>query len=179
MRSFLYSHYDAFIGIFGTLSGVILGAIINQYSRRGKLIIFKKDFKIEISKQSKNGSFQKQDKLDIDTSIVSINFELDIQNTSTDQKNGREVYFVIRNKKYVGIKDIKLGIKDLGTLDYSSGISHIKSLEYFNIPPKTILNYKLYTSVRKEDYHYIENASFYFEYKDNKNRKKTITLLKP
>ncbi len=172
MIEFVQNHSDSIIGILGTLLGVVVGAIINQVSRSGKLKIFPKNVHIDILKQDGYGASKVQDKVDFDTSSVSISFSLDIHNSSSEQKNGRDIFLVIRKDG----QEIKSNIKDLSTLQYTNHLLHTDQFENFNIPAKTVDSLKLRSFLEKDNYSWIEDSTLYFEFRDSKNRLRRIKL---
>lgn len=166
------NYWNAIIGIIGTLSGVILGAIINQIARSGGLKIYSNDFNISFEKQSEHGDLVPQDQIDSKTISVSIEFCLDLFNSSSQQKVGREICLVLKKDG----KELNEKIKDLSTIRYSQYSSHTDQLINFNIPPKTIENLKLAAYIKKENYDWIEGSIFFFEFRDSKNKRKRIKL---
>jgi hypothetical protein len=172
MTEFPCNYSNAIIGIIGTLSGVILGALINQISRSGSLNIYSHDFHIDISKQTGYGSLESQNQIDSETISVSVNFNLDLFNSSSQQKVGREIFLVINKDR----KEIKEIIHDMSTIQYTQYSSRTDQLVNFNIPPKTIKNLKLTTYIKKEYYEWINGSTFFFEFRDSKNKKKRLKL---
>ena len=175
MREILSNNTNAIIGIIGTLLGVILGAVINQIYRYGSLKLYPKNFRMAFLKRSESGHYSEQNKIDSDTESVTIYFDLDLYNSSSEQKIGRETLLVLLKDG----KEKKEVIKDLSTRRPTSYSFKTDQLESFNIPPKTLENLKLEAYFKKEDLSWMEGSIFLFEYKDHKNkikRKKLNTL---
>lgn len=172
IEEFVRNHSNSIIGILGTLLGVVVGAIINQISRSGRLKIYPKTVNIEIHKQDMYGDFIAQEKIDSDTNSVSIYFSLDLQNSSSEQKNGRDIFLVIRKDG----NEIKSIINELSTLTHTNHSLHVNRIENINIPAKTIESLKLSSKLDKDNFSFIENSTFYLEFKDSKNRLRRIKL---
>jgi hypothetical protein len=166
MNDLISKNFDAIIGITGTLLGVILGAVLNQISKRGKLKIFQKKFQFSYLKRSESGHYEAQKGITEDTESASASFDIDLYNSSSDQKIGRDIFLVFIKDRI----EKKLTIKDLSTRRPSSFSVIIDQLENFNVPPKTLENLKLETYIEKQDLKLLNGANIFFEFKDERNK---------
>lgn len=155
----------AIISVIGTLSGVLLGVLLNKIFSSGRLKIFQNDFEISYFESDNVGGFIRKDKFTTKTEHANINFELDFYNSSSEPKIARNIFFLMENKQ----TKIRSKIYDLDTQRLSDGRNIRDELETINIPPKAVLNFKLAVYILKENLHLVKKSRMYMHYKNSKN----------
>lgn len=121
----------ALIGVVGTLAGTILGWILNNTSRRGKLLFFtsKWDESFEFNDTGIMTGAREYDKVE----AYSYFLALDIYNSSSDTK-------VMRSLRMEFLKEGAVVVSsELTDADNSGSFSH-RLMEALNIPPKSVVS---------------------------------------
>ncbi len=155
---------DAIIGVMGTILGTIVGWLLNNLSRKGKISIFVKD--------GINGVFQTQDECEATSIENSHNFyykiNLEIYNSSSNVKIMRDIKIVFQGQNKEKLVDIPY--------DKSYNISwqiH-KNVKALNIPAKSAISIELYGWIKKEDLEKVYNSTkVSLSYKDENDRQQT------
>jgi len=144
------------IGFIFTLMGVVLGAFLHKIINSGKLKIFKKCLSIEYAESDGGAGFRGKSKFTPETKFASINLELDFYNSASEPKIARDINCQVGNQN----------------LSFYNGSSEFIVL---NVPPKTILNFKLNVKVEKK-LEMLERSMIYLNYKTDKNVAKRFKL---
>ena len=88
MTELIKENISSIIGIIGTLLGVILGAILESFSRRGKIKLFQKSLNYTFQERTDSGGFSSiGNSITSNTDNLSVSVELEIFNTSSQSKN--------------------------------------------------------------------------------------------
>ena len=154
----------AIIGVIGTIVGTILGFILNGLARIGKVKIFQNSVNASIFKPTQLAGMENQKEFTEDTVLVKIHLNIDFYNSSEQSKILRNIKFKIRNKDITIYDSIyKENFKDTGVL------------EFLNLQPKEIQNYKLVFS-SWESLNEILNGYWFIEYRTHKNKLKRIKI---
>lgn len=164
MIEIIKENFSGILGITGTLLGVILGALLESYSRRGKIKLFQKSLSYSFQElNSVSGYTSTNDIITSFTDHLNINISLEIFNTSSHSKKIlREAVFEVRFKsKY---HDYKLFNPPQKT--ESRWVS--RNFESLSVSPKDILDYNLNVTMR-EQFEEIINSKWFIRYRDEKN----------
>lgn len=157
------ANQSAIIGVSGTLLGVMLGFILNQVVKMGKIKVFVNNINHTILNRDENGDPYKTNAIGQDSESVTINLNLDFYNTSSfKQKIGRDFYIIFRTPK----GNIKLEINDI----------RFNRFKIINLKPNELVNHDLRVYLNSELEIY-KDFDFYLEYKNSNNctiRKKII-----
>lgn len=177
---------DAIIGVLSTLLGVIVGWLLTELSRKGKLVIRKRDTK-RCRFYDENGT---PDKYDEKSVKFEYKFELEVCNLSLDMRTMKDLQVVFCGKK----NKVKLDA-DV-TKDKQSLVELECNGKIVNLPPRAtaILNLEVIrdknTAVllkkgiceaaqRKTDLQAIHNSTkLFLLYKNEKNKEKKKLLAK-
>ena len=157
------------IGVFGSLFGVVLGWILNEVARKGKLIVnirgnIKGDF------YARNELVAKS--LD-DSNQFKCKINLEISNSGTDRKVMKDIRIAFCDETKENIKleaDFLLGKDSLMAVERSSAIMHI--------PAKTASSIIFIVSTEKKEeilkIHKTSKIFLLFKNEKNKEKKKLI-----
>lgn len=168
------NNISAIIGVFGTLFGVILGAILNQLTRIGKIKVYQNSIELSILEQTNIGGFQKTTSITEKTHSISISLNLDFYNTSPNSiKIARNIVFLVKSKKTYFRNDLF----DSDTRHSSGVIIQSDKLKNINLTQNQVINYNLILSTRDNLKEIIE-GDWYIEYHDNNDRIKRIRINK-
>lgn len=166
----------AFIGVFGTLAGAIVGWLLNNFSRRGKISVY-------VAQWSNNFRIDtimlRKPKLLIDGwEKYYYNLSLDVYNSSSDTKIMRDIKIIFMHNK----KTLLESIPGNGSMPKSVGpLTIYEKIAPVNIPPKSVLTLKLHGDIfgdiqRTESFWGTDKVMLL--YKDENNKEKTILLMK-
>lgn len=151
---------SAIIGVGGT----ILGFILNQAIRIGKIKVFVNNIHEKIYTLDENGNPSETNTIDRNTESVTINLDVYFFNTSSfKQKIGRDFHIMFRTPKGNVNKEI---IDNDG-----NEFTHI------NLKPNEVIKYDLQVHL-KEDLEVYKELDFYLIYKDNRDCTKKIKIKK-
>ena len=182
------------ISILGTLSGTILGWLLNEFSKLGKLKLYISEWNAEfllekyvnlsdyitneeVLKDNNNTLHLRKDKANNknEANHYEYSFSLDIYNNSGDTKIMRNLRIVFYDKYRFGKKklfeDSKLKIQT-NRKDYEK---KSETLEVINISPKNIIRLHLTNDIKINDILY-DTTDIYLEYLNEKNMKKKIMV---
>lgn len=150
------SNQSAIIGVSGALLGVILGFILNQAVRMGRIKVFVNTINRAILNKDENGNPYVTDSIEPNSESVTIYLNLDFYNTSSfKRKIGRDFFVIFRTTK---------GYKKLEMSDKLGG-----KLKIINLEPNELVNRNLQVCLDNELEIY-KDFDFYLEYKNSKNR---------
>lgn len=122
MSDIFYNSSSPFISILGTLLGVLLGAFLNNLSRRGRIKIFQNDISIYFLERDDYGGFNSKKEITDKTEAVSVKMNLDLYNTSS---YSRKI-----------ARDIKMKFKG----EHGTSFSNLNNLNNINLLPNELMN---------------------------------------
>lgn len=141
-------HYSSspFISILGTLLGVLLGAFLNNLSRRGRIKIFQNDISIYLLERDDYGGYIPKKEITDKTVSVSVKMNLDLYNTSSySRKIARDIKMKVNTKPnnyFVDIhnlNNINLLPNELMNLSISFGVN--ENFDEFKNSPWELVYY--------------------------------------
>ena len=168
---------NALIGVIGTLAGTILGWLLNNFSKRGKLNIYVSSWEETPQHHSQYGELvpcHKNEQFD----HYSYKLLLDIYNNSSETKIMRKIQVVYSKGRKILFYSIP---NDESSTKTSCSSFHIYyKTEPINIPPKSVIQLKLCDGMCKEDSldNLWESNIVYLKYTNEKNKDKTVLILK-
>lgn len=128
----------AILGIIGTILGTVVGWLLNNISRIGKLNVLISGWKDTF--QYNNQGYMTPSSTIEQTEYYSYELETDLYNSSADTKIMRNVEIVFMDGKH----SIKTSVpSDDATKIFRQHFTSYYDVEPINIPPKTVLKYKL------------------------------------
>jgi len=136
----------AILGIIGTILGTVVGWLLNNISRTGKLNVYISGWK-DTFQYNKIGCMSPSTTIE-QTEYYSYELETDLYNSSADTKIMRNVEIVFMDGKH----PIKTSIPhDDATKVHRQYFASYYDVEPINIPPKTVLKYKLVNGYNNEN----------------------------
>lgn len=156
----------AIIGVLGTLSGVILGSILNAFYRLGKIRIFQNSINYSVLESDSMGGFIETEQISEKTELLTITLNIDLYNTSALSRK------VLRNVR-IGIK-IKKRIFS-NSLNYR--FSNSDKILNVNLLPQENMNLELYFTARNK-FQEVLNSEWYIVYRNQKDKIKTRKIEK-
>lgn len=167
--------FIAIIGVLGTLLGTVLGWILNNISRKGKLQFYVLSWKDSFLKDIGGVSADSCKKEDVD--YYAYECSIDVYNSSSETKIMRNIEVVFANN------DTELWCERTNDYDskyYIVGIPQYNELELINIPPKTAMKLSVQNSRRDRDNGELdflwESNKIFIRYTNEKNKTKTIKI---
>ena len=153
----------ALVGVAGTLAGTILGWILNQLSNRGKVSFLLNEIRPFFHKTDDGGK-------------ISINVNVDIINTSGNQKVIRNIKAVFYKSKRKILED-NVYVKEINIEKNNAGFFSL------NCYPKSMKNILLSMSelsfeTADEPKNFFKDVSLYFEYFDEKDKINSVCVYK-
>jgi hypothetical protein len=158
------------IGVIGTLSGVILGVLLKQVLSAGKIKVFVNNFELTFS-ENDNGNMKDTKIITQKSECASLDADIDVYNSSSDQRIMRDICFLIQKKNY----SRKISLKDRKTSRISSFRIAMDTVDVITIPPKTVVNLKLSAGSR-EELNQLVDSNIFFHFKNNKQKSITQNL---
>ena len=168
---------SAIIGVLGTLTGVVLGWILNRIQRLGEIKIFPisinvQYYKVNQNKEGKTGDplseFISQPFYDKEVRFVTMDIVADVYNSSsTDPQMGRDFYMGF----HFGGKETKVRVRKKKFIYEGMG----EELKNINLLPREIENVILSCSIN-ENMTEFDSGHLFFEYRNNKNKVKRIKI---
>jgi len=135
---------DAKFGLFGVLSGTVLGALLtwitNAFNKHGKVIFFTKSYSDSFSKPDLFGGFEDSTSLD-DTNYFHFNLVLEVFNKSHDIKLIRDIQVVFCDKDKVVFSFVP---KDDSTKSQTGPNRFYEDVKAFSLDPKEIITLHLH-----------------------------------
>ena len=166
--------FIALIGVFSTLSGTILGWLLNNLSKKGKLNVYVSSF-IDSFKYNNLGVLTKSLSIE-QTEHYSYEATIDLYNSSNETKILRNINIIFSD----GNNDLYKSIpNDNRTERYSSHRSFYDKISPINVPPKTIIQIKLSDGENSNDngLDFIwKTKKVYLTYINEKNKKKKVNI---
>ena len=167
----------AAIGVIGTLLGTVLGWVLSNISKRGKLHFYVSKWSDSFQQNDNYGGMKDSTNIE-ETEYYSYQLSLDIYNSSTEPRIMRDIRIVFNNRK----KDIEFSIpEDDKTKRTHGGMWFYDCLEPLTIPAKSVLQLELHNGKSKKENKglYIwETKKIFLKYRNNKNRQKKVLLNK-
>lgn len=166
----------ALLGILGTMGGTILGWILNNLSKHGKLNIYVSEWKDEFEHNSDIGEMVVSSSIE-QTEYYSYTLSLDLYNSSSETKIMRNIEVVFMNGKEELCYNTP---KDDSTKRVIHPIVFYDDILPINIPPKSIVHINLHNGFWNENgsLDFIWRTTHLFlRYVDEKNTKRK-TLIK-
>ena len=131
----------AMLGIIGTILGTVVGWLLNNISRTGKLNVYISGWN-DVFQYNNNGEMTPSSSIE-QTVYYRYELETDLYNSSADTKIMRNVEIIFMYGKH----PIKISIPhDDATKVFRQHFTSYYDVEPINIPPKTVLKYKLVNS---------------------------------
>ena len=131
----------AMLGIIGTILGTVVGWLLNNISRTGKLNVYISGWN-DVFQYNNNGEMTPSSSIE-QTVYYRYELETDLYNSSADTKIMRNVEIIFMYVKH----PIKISIPhDDATKVFRQHFTSYYDVEPINIPPKTVLKYKLVNS---------------------------------
>lgn len=158
----------AIIGIIGTLAGTFLGWLLNNLSKKGKLIISLNKW-IDIFEYNNTG-FMVESSSKEQTEYYGYKTSIDIYNSSDEVKIMRCLSIQFRNGKTILKENVPL---DVNTRRTSQKLTIYDDVSVINIPAKTVVNIDLKNGFWKnsEGIDFIwETDNIFLSYKNEKNK---------
>lgn len=164
----------ALLGIFGTLSGTVLGWVLNNLSQRGKLNIYISSWRDEF-KYNNSGYMEPSFSIE-KTQSYGYYLSLDLYNNSGTTKIMRNIDIVFASDKKELIRSVP---RDDSTKRYSSHTTIYDTIEPINIPPKTVLKIDMHEGYWEDSLSFIwEVDRVFLKYTNEKNKSKKILIKK-
>ena len=146
-------HYSSspFISILGTLLGVLLGAFLNNLSRRGRIKIFQNNISIYFEERDDYGGYIPKKEITDKTVSVSVKMNLDLYNTSSYSRK------IARN--------IKMKFKG----EHGTSFSNLNNLNNINLLPNELMNLSISFGVN-ENFDEFKNSPWELVYYNENNK---------
>lgn len=162
----------AILGIIGTILGTVLGWVLNNVSRRGNLNVYISEW-TDTFQYNNNGYMTPSTTIE-QTEYYSYELETDFYNSSADTKIMRNVEIVFMDGKH----PIKTSIPhDDATKAHFQHYTSYYDVGPINIPPKTVIKYKLVNGFNNEGLDFIWNTTdVVLRYTDEKRNIKIIPI---
>lgn len=156
------------IGVGGTIIGTILGWILNNVSRNGRLHFFSQISGLSTRDDGYGGYMGCKNLKDADRYTCFI--DLDVYNKNADYKTVKDlqVQFCYNRKHGFSIKPL---------VKKSKHDTKYETVDIINIPPKQTLSLYLSVSFKKEDFNKLRKVKkVKLMYRNEKNRTKTVSI---
>lgn len=162
----------AIIGIVGTILGTVVGWLLNSLSKSGKLKVYISEWN-DTFQYNKDGYMTPSSNIE-QTGYYHYDLIIDLYNSSADTKIMRSLEVVFMNGKY----PTKINVpKDDATKISAQHFTSYYDVEPINIPPKTVLKYKLINGFHREELNFIwETTRIVLRYTDEKCNIKVIPI---
>lgn len=151
MSDIFYNSSSPFISILGTLLGVLLGAFLNNLSRRGRIKIFQNDISIYFVESDDYGGYIPKKEITDKTVSVSVKMNLDLYNTSS---YSRKI-----------ARDIKMKFKG----EHGTSFSNLNNLNNINLLPNELMNLSISFGVN-ENFDEFKNSPWELVYYNENNK---------
>lgn len=159
--------------IIGSLVSVIVGALLTLFLKSfGTIKNYVKLFEYHFSKQDEYCNIINTEIYDAE--MLSINFIIEILNTSDVQKSIRELRVQLFDCKNTLISENIPA--DNKTQKVSAGRLTYKKLSFVNLPPHELMELELATGLSGEAIKNLSGGKIVFTYKTLKNRKKKLLI---
>jgi|GEM_PF-3775188 len=174
------------IGLVGVVVGVVLNEFVNFLRRRGKIEVFTDETTISFRELDIAEGSQRTRVIDTSSEIevplsrihrVVATIEADFYNSSaTDTKIARDIKYVIKSNEYKRVGRFRDPDKpDKKDMFQPSALT---DLTYVKLASNGIQNLRVSIIVEVDIIKFL-NADWFIEYKDGKNKLKSIKLKKP
>ena len=164
----------ALIGVWGTLAGTILGWLLNNLSKRGKLNVYVTSF-VDSFKYNNLGVLTPSSSIE-QTQHYSYEATIDLYNSSNETKILRNLTVIFSD----GNNDLHKSIpNDNRTERYSSHRYIYDKISPINVPPKTIIQIKLSDGESSKDngLDFIwKTKKVYLTYTNERGKKKKVNI---
>lgn len=167
----------AIIGVIGTLSGTVLGWVLNSISQNGKLNFYVTSWKEDFTYTGLWGDSPPSSSIEESESFHYV-LKLDIYNSSSIPVILREIKVVFQDKNNIVWETIPY---DESTKRWASSFYSYEEISPVNVPAKTVKTLGLtgHANVRDSALNEIWNTTgVYLSYIDQKNRSKEIQIKK-
>ena len=162
----------ALLGIGGTLVGTVLGWLLNNWTKAGKLTLFVVEWKDDFT--CDDGGYIKPCQNKEKINCYSFSVVLDIYNSSSEPKIMRDINVAFQNKRAI-IKSITP--KDDATKKVYSMTIHYEDAQPMNIPAKSVVRCKFLDSFWHDNLHFILDVDrVYLSYIDERGKTKKKLL---
>lgn len=151
MSDIFYNSSSPFISILGTLLGVLLGAFLNNLSRRGRIKIFQNNISIYFVESDDYGGYIPKKEITDKTVSVSVKMNLDLYNTSS---YSRKI-----------ARDIKMKFKG----EHGTSFSNLNNLNNINLLPNELMNLSISFGVN-ENFDEFKNSPWELVYYNENNK---------
>lgn len=169
----------AILGVLGTLGGTVLGWVLNNLSKRGKLNIFLSSWKDSFEFNNEMGEMISSTSKE-QTEYYAYNFSLDLYNSCGEPK-------IMRNIKILFNEDKKTLFESIPKDDATKRISHpmvfYDDVSAVNIPAKMVVKLNLHNGFWKDNKKVDDTFgllwkvnTIYLQYTDENNKKKKVVL---
>ena len=162
------------IGIIGTLLGTILGWMLNEFSKRGKLMIYTK-WKESFLHPDGYGGFADSNTFE-EARWYSYELSIDLYNSSGDSKIMREISIGFFQDRKLVFTKIPLENSNVGKDGVTPAYENVRPL---TIPSKSVLNIRLHGGIHDEDEKFnmlCEVNRIVLLYKNERNKNITVVL---
>ena len=156
----------AIIGVLGTLLGVILGSILNAYTRLGKIRIFQNSINCSLLESDSIGGFIETEGITDKTELLTIILNIDLYNTSALSRK------VLRNIR-IGIKTRQRFFSNSNNFRFSNSDNIINR----NLLPQENINLEL-TFGTKNEFQSVLKSEWYIVYRNQKDKIRTKKIRK-
>ena len=169
------SIFIAVIGIVGTLAGTVLGWLLNNISRHGKLkgFVVKWDEKFELNETGLMVFAPSFDKAE----VYSYSLALNVYNSSSDTRIMQDFKIEFLSGRTVLLTDAPM---DTDSVRASGPISFYSEMETLNVPPKSVVALHLNGGFWRKDRERFDKvnkaASVRIAYKDEKGRDRYVGI---
>lgn len=169
----------AILGVLGTLGGTVLGWVLNNLSKRGKLNIFVSSWKDKFEFNNNMGCMEASTSKE-QTEYYGYNLSLDLYNSCGEPK-------IMRDIKVLFVEDKKTLFESIPKDDTTKRISHpmvfYDDVSVVNIPAKMVVKLNLHNGFWK-DKKKTDDAfellwkvnTIYLQYTDENNKKRKVVL---
>jgi len=147
------------VGVIGTLLGAMLGWILNQLSQRGKVNFYFNEIRLFFSSSDKSNG------------TISLHIDVDITNTSSNQKIIRNIKAVLcKNEKNIFEKNLFVKETNAGFFSLICSPKSMKNVQ-LTIP-------QLHVEMDEEPKNFFDNDELYLKYYDEKNKVQSVCIYK-
>ena len=166
----------AILGIVGTLSGTVLGWVLNSLSQRGRINVFVKKWEETYQKPDRAGAFEECKSEEAE--YYQYNLSFDIYNSSRETRIMRDICIAFMDKKELCFTSIP---QDDSTERSGHHRVYYEDISVVNIPAKSVVAIDLHGGLNSgnDEWKHLSNSNrIMIMYSDEKNKRKKVEIYK-